>query len=319
MARLNLSEIGQAFLKEWESDSDYILAHTSGSTGKPKEIRLLKEDMRQSARATNRFFGIGPDSLLVSPLSAGYIAGKMMIVRALEAGCRLIEETPSNHPLKSEYGTVALLPIVPSQIPGLLESEYVRNVQNVIVGGAPMSPVQEQLLMSALTMNAYATYGMTETCSHVALRKIGCQYYQALPGVRFEVDNRSCLKIIALDFSFKELQTNDVVKLEDVTHFQWKGRVDNVIISGGIKIFPEEIERELSGRIPLSFYFIGEPDDKWGQKLIMKVEYSSADLKTIESKIRNILESNLPRYHQPKEIIFLKEFPRTSSGKILRK
>lgn len=319
MARLNLSETGQAFLKEWESDCDYIVAHTSGSTGKPKEIRLLKEDMRQSARATNRFFGIGPDSLLISPLSTEYIAGKMMVVRALESDCCLIEENPSNHPLKAGYGTVALLPVVPSQIPGLLESEYVRDVLNVIVGGAPMSPAQEQLIMAVSSMKVYATYGMTETCSHVALREIGSHYYQALPGIRFELDSRSCLKIIAPDFSFKDLQTNDVVTLVDATHFQWKGRADNVIISGGIKIFPEEIERQLSGQLPWNFYFIGEPDIKWGQKLVMKVEYSSADSKTIESKIRDILESNLPRYHRPKEIIFLKEFPRTASGKILRR
>lgn len=319
MAQLKLTEKGKAFLREWKSDSGFIIAHTSGSTGKPKEIRLLKEDMRQSANATNRFFNIHPGSLLVSPLSSEYIAGKMMIVRAIEAGCSLIEEIPSNHPLKDKYGEISLLPVVPSQIPGLLKSGYIDDIQNIIVGGAPMTVAQEELISACKNTNIYATYGMTETCSHVALRKIGQHQYQALPGISFDTDSRSCLKIIAPEFSFKELQTNDIVELADKEHFIWKGRFDNVIISGGIKIFPEELEQRISDKIPFNFYFIGEPDEKWGEHLVMKIECASEDNRKIEAEIRETLSASLSPYQQPKAIIFIKEFPRTSSGKILRR
>ncbi len=318
MARLNLTEAGERFLREWENDSEYISAHTSGSTGTPKEIHLLKEDMRQSARATNSFFKIARDSIIVSPLSAGYIAGKMMIVRALEAGCRLFSEEPSNHPLRKNYGSVDLLPIVPSQIDGLLESQYLPTIRNIIVGGAPMSSEQERKLTVISSLNIYSTYGMTETCSHVALRAIGQPLYEAMPGITFDVDSRSCLIVKAPGFSFGELTTNDIVALTDSTHFCWKGRADNVVISGGIKIFPEEIEQKVSEHIPWNFYFIGEPDSKWGERLIMKVEYAGIETEHIERRLRDILSANLPKFHFPKEIIFLPEFSRTSNGKIRR-
>ncbi len=138
MLLINITDEGKRFIDEWENGKDYVVAHTSGSTGTPKEIRLPKADMACSAQATIRRFGITSESRMLCPLSASYIAGKMMIVRALLSGCELIMEQPSNHPLHSDYGKIDLMAVVPSQCHGLLQNRYAgKFLRNLIVGGAP--------------------------------------------------------------------------------------------------------------------------------------------------------------------------------------
>lgn len=297
----------EAFLKEWYSPEPYVAAHTSGSTGTPKEIRLLKSDMIASADATNRFFHITDDSLLVSPLSASYIAGKMMIVRAIRANAALKMLQPSNH-LELE-GDISLLPVVPSQIESLLKTEKA-HIRNVIVGGAPVSPSMEEQLCR-FPSNCFVTYGMTETCSHVAIRRIGTPLFQALPGISFGVDEDSRLRINLQNFSFKSLQTNDIVELHSPYAFKWLGRFDNVVNSGGIKLFPETIERELAPFINGSYYLCGIPHPKWGEQLIL---YITAD--TVVDTAG--MERNIHRYKLPKRTVVLDRFEYTSSGKIKR-
>lgn len=271
MAHLNLTPEGERFLEQWGDSRPYIVAHTSGSTGRPKEIHLLKADMSHSARLTNKAFGITSQSHLVCPLSADYIAGKMMIVRAIEAQCRLDMEPPSNEPLRSDYGgDVDLLPIVPSQIDGLLRSPNVTAIRNVIVGGAPISARQEQLLLGQKGFECYATYGMTETCSHVALRRLGESEFVAMPGVLFFVDNRNCLGLKSDGFSFGSIQTNDIVDLISPNRFLWRGRYDNVVISGGLKFYPEEIESKISATLGWHDFFITDCEsEKWGRELVL--------------------------------------------------
>ncbi|MDE7154258.1 MAG: AMP-binding protein [Muribaculaceae bacterium] len=297
----------EEFLQQWYSDSEYIIAHTSGSTGKPKEIRLLKSDMIASADATNRFFSIGPDSRLVCPLSASYIAGKMMIVRAIRADATLEMLTPSNR--LELHGDITLLPVVPSQIGSLVNLNGV-NVENLIVGGAPLTADMEKKLIS-YPSNSYATYGMTETCSHVALRKVGEPMFEALPGVSFSIDEKQRLQLELPQFSFKRLSTNDIVELHTPTSFRWLGRYDNVVNSGGIKLFPEEIERELTPFVKGDFYLCGLPHPLWGEQLVMCV--------TPDTVVdRHAMEIVIPHYRLPKQTIVLPAFQYTSTGKLRR-
>ncbi len=304
------------FIAEWNNNEDFIIAHTSGSTGKPKEIRLPKSDMLKSAVATCRYFSIDSSSVLVCPLSADYIAGKMMIIRAIVSGAELFMEQPSNRPCATAYPPVDLLPVVPSQAKSLIERcADGLTVKNVIVGGAPVAPELERELAQA-PFDAYATYGMTETCSHVAVRKLGNQIYEALPGIGFSTDAGNCLTISAPSFSFRSLQTNDIVDLIDETHFKWLGRRDNVIITGGLKVIPESVEERvrdiIAGR---EFYFTGREDPKWGQAVIMVVEGTDD---SIAPEIIRQMSLRLKKWEMPKEIIFKPEFERTSSGKIIR-
>lgn len=327
MNTAQLTEEGREFLDEWCNAEPYVVAHTSGSTGAPKEIHLLKTDMLESARSTNVFFGIDCDSLLVSPLSPQYIAGKMMIVRALAADCSLIMEEPSNQPIQSHYGTVKLLPIVPSQVDGLLESPYVADIENVIIGGAPLTDTQEQKILTSAPFRAYATFGMTETCSHVALRPVGKNEYAALPGISFRTVDDDRLEIVAESRSFGSLVTNDIVELTDEQHFRWIGRADNVVISGGVKLHPEAIEQKIATMMPLPFFIAGEPDEKWGERLILVVERNYENHRPeaggldmmIAQVISKIVNKTLDKYEIPKRLYFVNSIPRTTNGKIIRK
>ncbi len=271
--------------------------------------------MRLSAEATCRYFGIGPESRLVLPLSPGYIAGKMMIVRALISGAELWIEEPSMSPLKRDYGIVGLLPVVPSQVTELLQSPYITGVRNLIVGGGALDPETEQKL-AACHLKAYATYGMTETCSHVALRDItaGDEHFHALPGISFKTDERECLVIEAPHYSFRSLTTNDTVELIDNSRFRWKGRYDNVINSGGVKLHPEEIEKKLSRFIDRPFYIAGRPSKLWGEEAVLYIEGCDIDRDYIMEKARSVLD----RYSVPKDVIVVPNFSRTDSGKIKR-
>jgi len=302
------------FLEEWLSDKEYVVAHTSGSTGTPKEIRLLKSDMTTSAKATNKFFGINKDSVLALPLSTDYIAGKMMVARAQIAGCRLIELPVSNTVNISER--IDFIAVVPSQIQSLLDNPHAPElIGNILIGGAPLpDQLAEQLIKRGF--RAWLGYGMTETCSHVAIRKIGDkEIFRAMPAISFDRDSRNCLVIKSENFSWKKLVTNDVVQLHGNIGFEWLGRYDNVINSGGIKIHPEIHEKDIRKYIPdiPPFYLLGEPDEKWGQALVMVVENPPAGL---YDRLKALLKD---KKTMPKRIIPVAELPKTVQGTKIRR
>lgn len=319
MHLINITDEGKRFIDEWENGKDYVVAHTSGSTGTPKEILLPKADMACSAQATIRRFGITSESRMLCPLSASYIAGKMMIVRALLSGCELIMEQPSNHPLHSDYGKIDLMAVVPSQCHGLLQNRYAgKFLRNLIVGGAPLTYELEHALCR-MPWQTFATYGMTETCSHVALRKTGSRSYTAMPGITFSIDNRGCLIINAPEYSFGKLATNDIVELSSADSFKWLGRFDNVINSGGIKFYPEQLEKLLEHAFDFPFFFKGMPDSKWGEAIEMIIECQDADKRThIISQAEKACMQHLPHHAIPKRITIVDALPRTDNGKLLR-
>jgi len=300
------------FEKEWNNASPYINAHTSGSTGKPKPITLSKADMLASACATNAFFGINETSELAIPLSCDYIAGKMMAVRSYAAKCRLRVIPPKNV-FDIGDGFVDLLSVVPTQVDCLLaHPQWPSKVGAVIVGGAALDSERLDAL-ARLGYNAYLSYGMTETCSHVALARIGAPY-TAMPGVKFEVDDRGCLVVNVPTMTIGRIVTNDIVDLVDAHTFVWKGRYDNVINSGGIKIFPERLEEDISKIVDMDFYIVGIPDPKWGQAVQMVVEGDESSRPQLEL----ILKSFLDHRFLPKSIHFVRMLERTYNGKLKR-
>lgn len=315
-----LTREAEDFLAVWRDSSPTVTAYTSGSTGSPKRIELLKSDMRASAEATVRFFGLDGRSTLFLPLSPGYIAGKMQIVRAEEAGASLVVVEPSRGIVDGSMDlppVIDLLPVVPPQIGALMGSPLAGVTRNVIVGGAPVTGSDESLLAAA-PFDAYITYGMTETCSHVALRQAGDETYRALPGVEFTVDARGCLVIACRRMSFGRLVTNDVVELHSAREFRWIGRADNVINSGGIKIHPEEVEGLIAGMMPCGsrYYITGRPSRLWGTEavLVMEGEADENDASLL-ARMRKVLPGHLV----PKAIVHVGSIPRTASGKILRR
>lgn len=302
----------ERFLDEWNDDKDYIAAHTSGSTGTPKEIRLLKEDMRRSAQSTIRFFSLSSASRIGAALSHEYIAGKMMVVRSIEASCALEIIKPEMSPeIEVEMD---LLAIVPAQIEGVIPQK--NKVKNLLVGGAPLTADQRKILVES-GIKGWESYGMTETCSHVAIRQITRdegEPFIAMPSISFSKDERGCLVIHSDAFSWKVLRTNDCVDLIDRMSFRWLGRYDNVINSGGIKIFPEQLEKEYAPAIPGRRFFVTSlPDKTWGQAIVLVVE--GEEIQGLKEALSSLVAN---RKHLPKKILYKTKLDETPNGKIIR-
>lgn len=309
-----------AFLTEWYSDADYVEGHTSGSTGEPKTVRLLKADMRASARLTNQYLNIDERSLLLLCLSPSYIAGKMMIVRAVEAKASLWVVKPSSTPLATVRRSVSLAAMVPMQVAATLQQsdgmQQLSMVDCLLVGGAPLSRETEQQLLS-LPTTVYVTYGMTETVSHVALRRVGECCYKALGDVTFGADERDCLVIQAPRLSVGRLVTNDIVALKNDKSFEWKGRYDNVIMSGGLKFCAEVLEQKIATVISSRYYIKSAPDNRLGQRVVLVIEDKPYDDSRL-SALREALARHLSQYEMPREICFMSHFEMTESGKVKR-
>jgi O-succinylbenzoic acid--CoA ligase len=311
---LYLKENGQLFEKaigkfllEWLNNESFVFVHTSGSTGKPKQIVLQKKAMIASAIATGIFFNLQPKNTALLCLSADYIAGKMMLVRAITLGLHIDITEPISNPLANkEYHFVAMVPI---QVANSLEKLHL--VETLLIGGTKVSyQLTENILKT--NCNAFESYGMTETISHIAIKQIGEKQFTILPNVSIAVDDRNCLVIEALELSLDKIITNDVVEILNETQFILKGRIDNVINSGGVKIFPEEMEEKLAKYISSPFFIASLPDEKFGEKVILVMEGKAFEIDT------NIF-SELSKYQIPKEIVFIDKFVETETKKINRK
>ncbi|MEW7280233.1 AMP-binding protein [Aquimarina sp. 2201CG1-2-11] len=311
------------FLLNWLNDKDYIVVQTSGSTGKPKKIRVLKQHMINSARASGSFFKVEASTTALLCLSATYIAGKMMLVRAMVLGWKLDLAPPVTNPLDNIYKQYDFCAMVPLQLDNSLNRLHL--IRKLIVGGGTISENLKNLVQGIKT-KVYETYGMTETVSHIAARRINpkkkekreTRYFKALPNISINLDDRDCLIIKAPLLNNDIITTNDVVELKTYKKFIWKGRYDNVVNSGGIKLFPEEIEAKLQPLIGHRFFISSLPDDALGNKLILLVEqvYDKITHLSLQESISNL--KTLGKYEVPKEIFFLPQFIVTENGKLQR-
>jgi O-succinylbenzoic acid--CoA ligase len=307
------------FLIDWLNDNDYIEVKTSGSTGKPKLIKLKKQAMVNSAIATGDFFGLEPGNTAIDCLPSHYIAGKMMLVRAMILGLEIDFVEPSAHPIfdyEKKYDFCAMIPL---QLKHTLKYTY--NIKTIIVGG---SKVTQPLLERIKTCNSrfFETYGMTETVTHVAVRQLpskvskGEKFFSAIPNVSFSQDERQCLVINAPNLLGEPLVTNDMVDLKSETSFKLLGRYDNVINSGGIKLFPELIEDKLQPAIDERFIVAGEEDETLGERLVLIIENPRDSADSIANRIRYI--KGLTKFEVPKHIYITDKFVETVNGKIQR-
>jgi O-succinylbenzoic acid--CoA ligase len=282
---------------------------TSGSTGAPKTISISKQAMVDSALATGDFFNLQPGNKALQCLPVKYVAGKMMLVRAMILGLDLEFVAPSSHPLDHNEIDFDFVAMVPLQAQNSISQ--LKKVKKLIIGGAAVNKTLEKQLLK-LPTKVYETYGMTETITHIAARKLGEKAFTVLPYVSVSFDDRNCLVIHAPRISPEVIITNDIVELLDENQFIFLGRMDNVINSGGIKLIPEQIEQKLVGKINQRFFIASKPDDEFGEKVVLVVESEKHELDD------SIYES-LDKYEKPKEIIFIPKFLDTVTGKILRK
>lgn len=307
------------FLLDWLDEKPVIKVKTSGSTGIPKSILLKKSQMVNSALATGDFFGLSPGDSALLCLPCDFIAGKMMLVRAMVLGLELDYVEPSSNPLEYNSNSYDFCAMVPLQLQKSLGQ--LKRIRIVLVGGASVSNALKKKVEHEST-TIFETYGMTETITHVAVRKIHPippsvveTFFETLPGVTVSTDSRDCLVINAPGICDDELITNDMVDLVSETEFKWLGRYDNIINSGGIKLIPEQIEAKLAQIITERFFVSGLPDEKLGQKLILLVEGEMDPNHLLQGIISSRV---LNKFEVPKAIYAVSKFIESDNGKILR-
>ena len=300
--------VGEFFL-DWFDDNDYMNLQTSGTTGAPKIIKIKKQAMVNSALATGDYFELSPGNKTLHCLPVKFIAGKMMFVRAFILGLDMDFVAPSAHPLAKNDVHYDFTAMVPLQAANSLKELSL--VKKMIIGGAKMNLQLEQDLMQ-LDSQIFETYGMTETITHIAAKKIGEKLFTVLPNVTISYDDRNCLVIHAPNISNEVIVTNDIVALVNENQFEFLGRFDNIINSGGIKLIPEGIEKKLAQKINTRFFVVGIPDESLGEKLVLVIE---GENQKIDESIFDVLD----KYEKPKEIIFINKFKETENGKVLRK
>lgn len=297
-----------------------IVFSTSGTTGKPTLMEFSKKQIQESAQRTCHFFQLNEKDTALLAMPTKFVAGRMVIARAALSGMQIQLGEISLNPLKEipDKHSITFIAITPAQAATLLELEFgkLNQIKTIIIGGGEISPSLEKELLK-LNGNVYATYAMTETLSHIALRKIGEKHYFALPDVHFSVNENDCLQIhVPYLYNFP-LQTKDVVQLIDEKTFIWLGRFDNVINTGGIKVYAEDIERKLVVLPELSnhrFYVSWQKDAVFGQIPVLFVEKASKNTILIEN-----INSSLSKFEKIKAIYFEEKFEETATGKIKRK
>ena len=297
------------FIEKWVDSNSEISLQTSGSTGTPKTVLMSKQSMVNSALATGSYFKLSPGDSALSCLPFTYIAAKMMFVRAYVLGLELECIKPSSSPLESLSKPYDFCAMVPLQLENSISK--LDPIKTLIVGGAPLSTaLMDQLKNSTSTV--YETFGMTETVSHIAVKNIRKSFslFEVLPSVSIAVDARNCLLIEAPELASNTIQTNDLVRLHSKTTFEWVGRYDAVINSGGIKISPEQLEQQLEGLIQHRFFIASQKEAVLGAVVILVIEsrtaYKSLDFEGIEPLKR------------PKHVYYVDQFTETPSGKIKR-
>lgn len=320
-----LLELGK-FLKQWYSNEEIITVNTSGSTGKPKEIQISKTAMIDSARVTGEYLQLFNHSNALLCLSTRYIAGMMMVVRAMVYKQNLIYVNPDGNPLMhlSEENIPAFAAMIPAQVYNALDNPVsalrLKKIRTLIIGGGEIHTLLEEKLKS-LQNAVYATFGMTETISHIALRRISGQKattnYTTLPGITFSADDRGCLVIHAPHVGSEPLVTNDIIEITGKNQFAWLGRYDNIINRGGVKLNPEVIEKKLAGKISGLFFIAPFPDARFGQVPVLIVE-NEIMLIDEKQRLEESMEKLLSRIEKPFHIFHSRKFELTGSGKINR-
>lgn len=312
------------FVLDWLNKEEVVIAKTSGSTGIPKEIIIPKNKIVASALQTASFLNINENDIALLCLSCEHIAGKLMAARAFVIGFNLIVAEPSSIPLNNYlHANIDFIAIVPTQLFMLLDDEKTKNklqqIRNVIVGGAEI-PYSSKQKVKTFPNNIYETFGMTETVSHIAMKILSKNneedFFRTISSVTVSANENNCLLIYAPHLQEETIVTNDVVEIIDSKTFKWLGRLDNVINSGGIKLYAETIEQKIKKVLPQKFFIAGVADEKFGNRVIIVFETKE---KINEEALFKLIAPVLEKYELPKQVFTMPQFIETLNGKLNRK
>ena len=309
----------EEFLAEWQNDSPTVLVHTSGSTGEPKPMWVEKRRMEASARMTCDFLGLKEGDSALLCMSLDYIAGKMMVVRSLVRGLRQICVEPNGEPLKTLAEQVDFAAMVPMQVWNTLQvpkqRQRLMQIRHLIIGGGAIDEAMAKELRT-FPNHVWSTYGMTETLSHIALRRLSgpeaTDWYTPFEGIQLSLNEEHCLIIDAPAVHEGRLVTNDIAELAPDGRFRILGRKDNVICSGGIKIQAEEVERLLRAQMREPYIITKRRDETFGEAMVLLTEGDTDEAERICRQV-------LPKFWQPRDHVRVAQIPMTETGKPARK
>lgn len=313
--------------QQWLNGAETYVFHTSGSTGTPKEILLKREQLGSSAQGTIRALSLTPQEQILLCMNTAFIGGAMLLIRGLILQATITLQQPSGNPLEhiSAGHPYTFASFTPIQLHTLTSGD--RNIREklnrfhyILLGGAAV-PVPLERELKKLSVKVYHTYGMTETVSHIALKQIGADvYFKALPGVELRTDEHGCLAIKSGSTGNKWVYTHDMVTLIDEHTFDLLGRADDMINTGGIKVWPAKIEQALQDGlydmgIQRNIFVSWIPDDRLGQKIIAVIEGPPLDPE-VQTRLIGSLEKRLGRYELPRAFYNFQLFILTPTGKI---
>jgi O-succinylbenzoic acid--CoA ligase len=313
-------------IKELARDRGGMSAWTSGTTGPPKRCSIPRRDLVKSAELTAEAFALNPKDRVLLCLPCDFVAGKMMLVRAFVLGLDLHVIDPRGSVLDKldPVDRFRFTAMVPLQLHRCLQEDrdrVERQFETILLGGGPVSDALLDDLQD-LGVNVFQSYGSTEMVSHIALRALNgphrSERFHALGDVHFARDPRGCLVVYTPHLSEKQHLTNDLVQLSDDRHFTWLGRHDNVILSGGRKIFPEQLEARTAGLLPYPHYFTGVPDAVLGQAVMLVLE-TERPQEEVLPEVMELLLTTLERHELPRRVQALRRIQRTSGGKMIRR
>ena len=314
---------------QWFHGHERFSVPTSGSTGATKTIEVTRQQMLVSVRLTQQALGLTARHMALLCIHPDFIGGKMMLARGFHIGMDMVWVPPAANPLQHLAHRPDFIAMVPLQLQTVLEEApaLLEGVHAILVGGAPVSLALEEAIRAQIASPVYSTYGMTETLSHVALRRLNgpeaSLNFEVLGDTHISTDERGCLVIRGEITRYEPVVTNDVIALVDDRRFRWQGRYDWVINSGGVKVSPERVEqvveRQWAVRKPMPRFFVtGVPDERLGERVVLVIESAAAAAEE-QQRLLQALAAELPRYHAPKEIRYMRTFRETGSGKIDRK
>jgi len=316
------------FMISWKGGREEFILHTSGSTGVPKDIFVTRNQLRSSALMTGAVLDLPVGTKALVCLNVKYIAGIMMLVRGMELGWELSIIEPLSNPLQEFESDISFdfVAMVPLQLAACLADDIskhkVSNLGKILLGGAPVG-ISLQKQIDLLNIPVYQSYGMTETVSHIALKKLNCPEaendYTVLPGVKFGLDERGCLFVQGAVTNEEKIQTNDLAEITSEKTFNWLGRIDNVINSGGVKVFLDNVDQVIAAIFyeqgwADSYFSWFEEDGKLGQKLILVIENPHQEI-SVQFLLEEI-RKRISAYETPKHVYFVDKFKKTPTDKI---
>jgi o-succinylbenzoate---CoA ligase len=299
---------------------------TSGTTGPPKPMVIPREDLIASAKLTAETFDLKEGDRVLHCLPADHVAGRMMLVRAMVLGLDMHIINPRGSVLENlrtedRFRFAAMIPLQLHRIIQEDRARVERQFDTILLGGGPVSMALREDVRE-LDVKVYQGYGSTETVTHVAVRRLNgptrSDRYHAIGDVTFAQDDLGRLVVNTPHLSTKTHITNDLADVPGPRTFRWRGRYDNVILSGGKKIFPEQLEERTGGLLPFPHFFMPIPDDRLGQAVCLVIETEQRD-PTVVQEVLDILAKILHPHEMPRRISATRKLRRTRTGKIIRR